>query len=151
MLHNQLQTNPVSAKGPVVPSEPHHLQKQQCNPQPTELQTPRTLTHTRARLHLEIPSMKITNRIGDMAQPWGRPTHNGNKSDFLLRNQTQLSLWACRDLMALSSEPLSPYSCSTSYNISRETLYRSTRHMQTDWANFSGSFEVPCISEKLVG
>ena len=69
------------------------------------------------RLHLEILSMKITNRIGDKGQPWQSPTPTENEFDFLSRMRTQLSLWFYKDRMAHSNGASNPYSCSTAHKV----------------------------------
>ena len=59
--------------------------------------------------------------------------HHENNSDLLPRTRTPLSLWAYRDWMALSSDSLTPYSCSTSQSISWVTgsyaFSKSKKHM----------------------
>jgi len=77
---------------------------------------PPNLTCSTSRLHLDILSMKITNRTSDKGQPWRRPTPTGIVSDLMPRMRTQLLLQAYRDRIARSNESGAPYSRSIPHN-----------------------------------
>lgn len=60
-------------------------------------------------LHLEILSMKITNRTGDKGKPWRSPTTSGSKFYFVAWIWTWLSLWLYKDCLACSKGSGIPY------------------------------------------
>ncbi|XP_045914039.1 CMP-N-acetylneuraminate-beta-galactosamide-alpha-2,3-sialyltransferase 1-like isoform X3 [Micropterus dolomieu] len=75
-----------------------------------EFPSPPNRNPSSPQLRLDILSMNITNRIGDKAQPWQRPTLTWKESDLLPSTRTQLSLWMYRDWIALrrTPSPLTP-------------------------------------------
>jgi len=91
-------------------------------------------TPSSPRLHLQILSMKTTNRIGD-EESWRSPTRTVNEFNWVPRMWTQLLLWWYRDWIAcwLHSDTL--YSCSTSHDPLCNSESEDLVHCSTTWVS----------------